>query len=102
MKIRTKLIIISLSLLLIPSLIIGVSSYYSAKEHLDDLGEKMLKNNVEMALQLIDSMNYAVQTGEISLEEAQEKVKQNLIGDLQSDGSRAITTNVDLGEDGYF
>ncbi len=102
MKIRTKLIIISLSLLLIPSLIIGVSSYYSAKEHLNDLGEKMLKNNVEMALQLIDSMNYAVQTGEISLKEAQEKVKQDLIGDLQSDGSRVITTNVDLGEDGYF
>ncbi|HBJ00263.1 MAG TPA: methyl-accepting chemotaxis protein [Lysinibacillus sp.] len=102
MKIRTKLIIISLSLLLIPCLIIGVSSYNSANKHLDDLGERMLKNNVEMALQLIDSMNYAVQIGEITLEEAQEKVKQNLIGDLRSDGTREITTNVDLGEDGYF
>ncbi|MED4887456.1 methyl-accepting chemotaxis protein [Lysinibacillus fusiformis] len=102
MKIRTKLIIISLSLLLIPGLIIGVSSYNSANKHLDDLGERMLKNNVEMALQLIDSMNYAVQIGEITLEEAQEKVKQNLIGDLRSDGTREITTNVDLGEDGYF
>ncbi|MEK5430815.1 methyl-accepting chemotaxis protein [Lysinibacillus sp. FSL R7-0073] len=102
MKIRTKLIIISLSLLLIPGLIIGVSSYNSANKHLDDLGERMLKNNVEMALQLIDSMNYVVQIGEITLEEAQEKVKQNLIGDLRSDGTREITTNVDLGEDGYF
>lgn len=102
MKIRTKLIIISLSLLLIPGLIIGVSSYNSANKHLDDLGERMLKNNVEMALQLIDSMNYAVQIGEITLEEAQEKVKQNLIGDLRSDGTREITTNVDLGEEGYF
>ncbi|WP_025115092.1 methyl-accepting chemotaxis protein [Lysinibacillus fusiformis] len=102
MKIRTKLIIISLSLLLIPGLIIGVCSYNSANKHLDDLGERMLKNNVEMALQLIDSMNYAVQIGEITLEEAQEKVKQNLIGDLRSDGTREITTNVDLGEDGYF
>ncbi|MCT6815536.1 methyl-accepting chemotaxis protein [Lysinibacillus fusiformis] len=102
MKIRTKLIIISLSLLLIPGLIIGVSSYNSANKHLNDLGERMLKNNVEMALQLIDSMNYAVQIGEITLEEAQERVKQNLIGDLQSDGTREITTNVDLGEDGYF
>ncbi len=102
MKIRTKLIIISLSLLLIPGLIIGVSSYNSANKHLDDLGERMLKNNVEMALQLIDSMNYAVQIGEITLEEAQEKVKQNLIGDLRTDGTREITTNVDLGEDGYF
>ncbi|MEK4170571.1 methyl-accepting chemotaxis protein [Lysinibacillus sp. FSL L8-0312] len=102
MKIRAKLIVITLSLLFIPSLIIGVSSYYSAKEHLDDMGEKMLKNNVEMALQLIDAMNYAVQTGEISLEDAQEKVKQHLIGDLHSDGTRKITTHVDLGEDGYF
>ncbi|MBK3496319.1 methyl-accepting chemotaxis protein [Viridibacillus sp. YIM B01967] len=102
MKIRRKLFIISVCLLLIPSLIIGVSSYYSAKNNLDELGEKILKNNVEMALQLIDSMNYSVQKGDITLEEAQEKVKQYLLGDLQSDGSRELTTKVDLGTHGYF
>lgn len=101
MKIRSKLFIISLSLLLIPSLIIGFSSYLSAKDNLDELGETTLKNGVEMGLQLIDSMNYAVEQGDIPLEEAQEKVKEYLIGQRQSDGTRAITSKVDLGS-GYF
>ncbi|WP_313893720.1 methyl-accepting chemotaxis protein [Psychrobacillus sp.] len=102
MKIRTKLFIISLCLLLVPSLIIGVSSYVSAQKNLDELGEKTLKNGVEMAIQLIDAMNYSVEKGDISLEDAQDKVKQYLLGDLQSDGKRALTTKVDLGANGYF
>ena len=102
MKIRTKLFIISICLLLIPSLIIGVSSYSSAKNNLDELGEKTLENSVEMALLLIDSKNASVKNGDITLEEAQEQVKQYLLGDLQSDGKRAITSKVDLGANGYF
>lgn len=102
MKIRSKLFIISVCLLLIPSLVIGVSSYYSAKTNLDNLGEKTLKNGVEMALLLIDSKNTSVKNGELTLEEAQEQVKQYLLGDLQSDGTRALTSKVDLGANGYF
>ncbi|MDI2588353.1 methyl-accepting chemotaxis protein [Psychrobacillus sp. NEAU-3TGS] len=102
MKIRSKLFIISICLLLIPSLIIGVSGYTSAKKNLDELGEKTLKNGVEMALILIDSKNEAVENGDLTLEEAQEQVKQYLIGELQSDGKRAITSKVDLGANGYF
>ena len=102
MKIRTKLFIISLCLLLIPSLIIGVSSYMSAKNNFDELGEKTLKNAVEMALLLIDSKNKSVENGEMTLEEAQEQVKQYLLGELQSDGKRTLTSKVDLGENGYF
>ncbi|WP_144511873.1 methyl-accepting chemotaxis protein [Bacillus sp. FJAT-22090] len=102
MKIRSKLFIISVCLLLIPSLVIGISSYYSAKTNLDDLGEKTLKNGVEMALLLIDSKNNAVKNGDLSLEEAQEQVKQYLLGELKSDGTRALTSKVDLGANGYF
>ncbi|TQR15318.1 methyl-accepting chemotaxis protein [Psychrobacillus soli] len=102
MRIRTKLFIISICLLLVPSLIIGVSSYFSAKNNLDELGEKTLKNGVEMALLVIDAMNTSVENGEMTLEEAQEQVKQYLLGDLQSDGKRALTTKVDLGANGYF
>ncbi len=102
MRIRTKLFIISICLLLIPSLVIGVTSYFSAKNNLDELGEKTLKNGVEMALLVIDAMNTSVENGEMTLEEAQEQVKQYLIGDLQSDGKRAITSKVDLGANGYF
>ncbi|MFJ7973396.1 methyl-accepting chemotaxis protein [Psychrobacillus sp. NPDC096389] len=102
MRIRTKLFIISICLLLIPSLVIGVTSYFSAKNNLDELGEKTLKNGVEMALLVIDAMNTSVENGEMTLEEAQEQVKQYLLGDLQSDGKRALTTKVDLGENGYF
>lgn len=102
MNIRSKLFIIAISLLLIPSLIIGLSGYYSAKNNLDELGEKTLKNSVEMALLVIESLNTSVENGDLTLEEAQEQAKQYLLGDLQSDGTRTITSKVDLGMNGYF
>lgn len=92
MKIRTKIFIISVCLLLVPSLIIGLSSYYSAKNNLDELGEKTLKNGVEMALE----------SGSMTLEDTQEKVKEYLIGEMQSDGKRTVSSKVDLGTNGYF
>src|SRR5699024_2429882 len=38
----------------------------------------------------------------LTLEEAQEQVKEALIGEKQSDGSRKITEQIDLGENGYI
>ncbi|RSK28695.1 methyl-accepting chemotaxis protein [Bacillus sp. HMF5848] len=101
-SIRYKLISYMLLLLIIPSLIIGTVGFFIAKSNLDDLGDKTLKNGVEMAIQLIDSMNQQVESGNISLEEAQEQVKVYLIGKMDSEGKREISSPVDLGENGYF
>ncbi|MFE8702779.1 methyl-accepting chemotaxis protein [Cytobacillus sp. FJAT-54145] len=101
-SIKVKLISISLLLLALPSLIIGVVGYVNAKNSLDEMGQKTLKNGVEMAIQLIESMNEEVQAGKLSLDEAQEKVKVKLIGSRNTDGTRNIESPVDLGENGYF
>ncbi|MGG3798865.1 methyl-accepting chemotaxis protein [Metabacillus fastidiosus] len=102
LNIRMKLITICLILLALPILIIGMISYNSAKNSLDELGATGLKNNVKMATQMIDLLNKEVEKGNLSLEEAQEQVKEKLLGKLQEDGKRSIDTQVDMGEYGYF
>ncbi|MEC2071972.1 methyl-accepting chemotaxis protein [Alkalihalophilus marmarensis] len=102
MNLQRKLIIISLCLLIIPSVAIGVTSYVVAKQNLDEQGRINIENAAQMALYLIESMNEQVESGAMSLEEAQEQVKEQLIGPLRADGTREITSNVDLGEHGYF
>ncbi|MBO8157195.1 MAG: cache domain-containing protein [Bacillaceae bacterium] len=101
-SIRTKLIMIALILLIIPSVTIGIISYNSSKTGLDDLGAVNLKNNVKMAVKLIETLNTKVEEGAISLEDAQERAKVLLIGEKQNDGTRKIDQSIDIGENGYF
>ncbi|WP_203364078.1 methyl-accepting chemotaxis protein [Bacillus sp. REN10] len=100
--IRAKLLIVSITLLLLPSLVIGTSAYFSSKKNLDTTGEKTLKNGVEMALQIIDALNQKVEDGSMTIEEAQEQARVYLIGPKKADGIREIKNTIDLGEHGYF
>lgn len=102
LSIRSKLIMIMTILLIVPSLIIGVIGYSTAKSNLDDIGSIGLKNDVILALQMIDIANQQVEAGNLTLEEAQEGVKQKLIGPMQKDGKRTIESGVDMGSKGYF
>lgn len=102
LSIRSKLIIISSLLLIIPSLVIGIVSYSTAKESLGEIGAMGLKNNTQMALQLIDLVNEEVKSGKLTLEEAQEEVKERLLGELQADGTRPNESTVAMGQHGYF
>ncbi|GED32281.1 cache domain-containing protein [Brevibacillus centrosporus] len=76
-----------LLLLAVPSIVIGLKSYYSATANLNDLGARSLKNNVKLTLEMIDALNKYVEAGKISLEEAQEQVKQHILGPKQADGT---------------
>ncbi|WNS75871.1 methyl-accepting chemotaxis protein [Bacillus sp. DTU_2020_1000418_1_SI_GHA_SEK_038] len=102
LNLRTKLVAITSVLLALPILIIGIVSYTTAKDSLDELGATGLKNNVEMAIQMIDILNMEVEKGSLSLEEAQEQAKLKLLGEMKEDGKRSIDTEVDMGEYGYF
>lgn len=97
-----KLIVLSLTLLVIPSVIIGVSSYQTAKSSLDSLGSEGLKNNVLMAEQMITLLNAEVEAGHLTLKEAQEMAREQLIGAKEKDNTRSIDSPVDMGEHGYF
>lgn len=100
--IRGKLFVYSFMLFLIPSLIIGTASYFQAKSGMDQLGETIIKNSVESSLQIIEATNERVKSGELSLEQAQEAVKTILIGEMDSEGKRALTNPSNLGENGYI
>ncbi|MFJ7733897.1 methyl-accepting chemotaxis protein [Lysinibacillus sp. NPDC097231] len=101
-SIQGKLIIISLALLIIPSLIIGLVSYSKAKNGMEDIGEQVIKNSVESALQLIELENERVEKGEISLVAAQERIREAFLGPKDSDGKRPINYPGDLGKYGYI
>ena len=100
--IRGKLIIYSFLLFMIPSLVVGFVSYFQAKDGMDELGETVIKNSVETAIQLIDATNAQVESGNLTLQEAQERIKTTLIGPMNAEGKRKISYPGDLGENGYL
>lgn len=101
-SLKTKLVLMCLILLAIPSLIIGIQGYLSANNSLNELGARSLKNNVNFTIELIDSLQTYVDAGKITLEEAQEQVKSHILGPKQADGTRTINQNIDVGENGYI
>lgn len=100
--IKKKLITISSLLLIVPLLVLSIISYYKSDSSLTEQGKTNIKNSVEMTIAMIDSYAEEVEKGTITLEDAQEKVKATVIGPLNSDGTRTINKNVDLGENGYI
>ncbi|WP_409973358.1 cache domain-containing protein [Bacillus sp. Bva_UNVM-123] len=101
-SIKFKLISILLLLLAIPSLIICLVSYENSKNSLEESGEKILKNSVESAIQLMNALNEGVKNGDLTLDEAQEMAKKTIIGPKKEDGTREIVNPVDLGDNGYL
>jgi methyl-accepting chemotaxis protein len=101
MTIRKKLMLISLVLLLAPVAILGAVSYkVSARENNAQI-EDNLRNSVKMAIELIGSFDDAVKKGVMTKEDAQERVRQLLLGPKQ-DGARSVNKHIDLGPNGYF
>lgn len=102
-SIKGKLIFISNLLLIIPLVVLGIFSYVTSKNNLDDLGALNLQNSVEITIEMIDILHNEVEKGLISKEDAMEKVKIAVLGEKNpSDGTRPINSNIHLGENGYI
>lgn len=101
-SIKMKLILISLLLLSVPVVVLGTLSYQKSKVTLDDYGATRLTNSVEMTIEMMKALNEQVENGSIPLEEAQERVKVAILGEMQEDGTRPINRHFDLGENGYL
>jgi diguanylate cyclase (GGDEF)-like protein len=97
--IKIELILIS-SLLLI--LVLGLISYKVSKQQLEDSGKLLLKNAVEMTLQEISTNQKLVIEGKLTLDAAQENVREYMLGEKKSDGTRPINKNINLGTNGYL
>ena len=65
MNIFSKLVITGLILLLVPSLIIGIVSYFSAKNSFDERGAIQLKNGVKTTYELIHAYLPLVEAGQL-------------------------------------
>ncbi|EWH30828.1 methyl-accepting chemotaxis protein, partial [Lysinibacillus sphaericus] len=101
-SIKGKLIAFSLLLLMIPLIILGYLSYQQSKSNLESVGKENLRNSVEMTIAMIEQFNQEVEAGNLTLEEAQEKVKVAILGKKDNDGKRPINKNIKLGENGYI
>lgn len=102
LTIKAKLVVISALLLIIPILILGLISYNVSKQQLEGSGKLLLKNSVEMTLKEIDENQKLVDEGKMTLDEAQERVRESMLGKKKSDGTRPINKNINLGENGYL
>nr|WP_071393441.1 methyl-accepting chemotaxis protein [Bacillus tuaregi] len=101
-SIKAKLIVVSVLILTIPLVVLGWISYQKSAASLDELGKTNLKNSVEMTIEMMNTLNAEVESGSITLEEAQNQVKIAILGEKQEDGTRPINPNIDLGENGYL
>ncbi|MEK5205506.1 methyl-accepting chemotaxis protein [Psychrobacillus sp. FSL H8-0510] len=102
MSIKVKLVSISILLLTVPLLILGIISYEKSFSSLDNLGNKILKNSVEITIEIIGVLNESVENGDLTLEEAQEKAKMEILGEISAEGTRPINKNIEIGENGYI
>ncbi|QSO47459.1 methyl-accepting chemotaxis protein [Alicyclobacillus mengziensis] len=102
-SVRSKLMSISLVLLIVPSVVIGIVSYIEAKGELNQSSEIALKNDVQLVNTTINILNKQVEAGNMSLAEAQEQVKEMVLGPVQSNGMRPINPNYNIGNhNGFF
>ncbi|WP_162309261.1 methyl-accepting chemotaxis protein [Cohnella abietis] len=88
--------------MVVPILVLGGVTYIQITKETTTLLENGLKNSVEMAGEVLTSLNNSVRNGSMTLEEAQESLRVILLGDKQKDGQRTINKAIDLGENGYF
>ena len=101
-SIKSKFIFFIIILLIVGNIGLGIPSYFVAKKELEDKGRIILKNSVDIALQLIDQYAISVKNGILSEEEAKEQVREFLVGSRNPDGTRKLSTPIDLGKNGYF
>lgn len=101
-SVKGKILFLTIIVLFISNISIGVIGYIVSKQQLNEKGEIILQNGVDMAIQMIDLAQKDVEKGKLSLEDSQERVKEYLLGEMQSDGTRPNKSPLDLGEHGYF
>ncbi|MEC0089265.1 methyl-accepting chemotaxis protein [Paenibacillus macquariensis] len=102
LTIRKKLLMMSLTLLILPIVVLGAVSYQISVKETNALIESKLSSSVNLALALIENMEKSVQLGQLTELEAQEQVRTLLLGAKDADGTRPINKSIDLGTNGYF
>lgn len=104
LKIRTlraKLVSLCLIILIVPTIVIGFSSYTVSKNEMNESGKAALENSVRMVIGMINLLNEQVENGSLTLEQAQEKLRVELLGEKNADNKRPVKSEYTVGETGY-
>ncbi|MBO1511499.1 methyl-accepting chemotaxis protein [Metabacillus bambusae] len=79
-SISGKLMIIIIVIVAFTGITVGGTGYFLAKKQLTEAGKSQLKQIVEGSLVLLDELNTQVKNKELTLDEAKEKARQQLLG----------------------
>lgn len=101
-SLRPKFLLICFLLLVIPSLVIGVVAYQIAKSQLDESGQEQLRTHVKLGISMIKLLDEQVQAGNLTLEEAQERFRQEIFGPKDADNARPVNQELVVGQTGYL
>lgn len=102
MSIKTKLIILCLFLLVIPITVISISTQSMAKNQLNALGAEDLKQHTVMVKGMIRLLDAEVKNGHLSINEAQEKLRVELLGERVDERYRAGGDRYKIKKSGYL
>ncbi|KEI16086.1 methyl-accepting chemotaxis protein [Clostridium haemolyticum] len=90
-------------LIIISIIIIASVSFKIAKNALYDLGEKELKDRIQLGLIIMNSLEGEVQKGGLTREVAQEIFRQEMLNPKEQDGKiRGINNKIDLKVNAYM
>lgn len=100
-SLRTKLVTLCLAILIVPTIVIGFTSYTVSKNEMNESGKAALENSVSMVIGMINLLNEQVESGDLTLEQAQEKLRVELLGEKNADNKRPVKSDYTVGETGY-
>ncbi|MEK4172943.1 MULTISPECIES: methyl-accepting chemotaxis protein [Lysinibacillus] len=101
-SVRNKLVSLAIIVILISTVLVGTVNYIVVKGELDQVGRQSLKNGTLGILELIAQLDAQVQKGNITLEEAQESARTQIVGKRVEDNKRSIDNPVKYGDNFYF
>jgi methyl-accepting chemotaxis protein len=100
--IRIKLLLVMAVLLIVPIVALGAVTLQVSGNETDKQVRASLQNAVRLAEEIQRSLDKEVQAGNITQAEAEESFRTAILGEKQSDGTRPINADIDLGKNGYF
>ena len=99
---RPKFLLICLLLLAVPSLLLGFLAFNISKQQLDASGRAQLKHSVNLSIAMINSLDKEVKAGHLTLEQAQDMFREEILGPKGSDNKRPINPKYVVGQSGYL
>ncbi|MEX2460049.1 MAG: methyl-accepting chemotaxis protein [Paenibacillaceae bacterium] len=102
-SVKSKLIILLVTSIMISTFSIGWFSFSSAKKALTESGMNDLSNIVNNSYNMAIALNEVVKSGGITKDEAQERMRSLLVGPKSSENTRDLSKNtIKVGRTGYI